>query len=42
MQNLLIKKGSEGAYNRDLHELQENYHLNYHMTGTNREATLSK
>ena len=33
MQNLLTKQEPEGAYNIDLHELQKNVHLNYHMAG---------
>ena len=32
MQNLLTKQEPEGAYNTDLHEWQNNCHLNYHMT----------
>ena len=42
MQNLLTKQGLEGAYNTDVHELQKNFHLNYHMTGANRKTTFSK
>ena len=42
MQNLLTKQKPEGAYNTDLHELQKNCHLNYHMTGANRKTTFSK
>ena len=32
MQNLLTKQRPEGAYNTDLHELQKDCDLNYHMT----------
>ena len=42
MQSLLTKQKPEGAYNTDLHELQKNCHLNYHMTGANRKTTFSK
>ena len=42
MQNLLTKQGPEGAYNADLHELQRNCHLNYHMTEANKKTTFSK
>ena len=42
MQNLLTKQEPEGAYSTDLHELQKNCHLNYHMTGANRKTTFSK
>ena len=42
MQNLLTKQQPEGAYSTDLHELQKNCHLNYHMTGANRKITFSK
>ena len=42
MQNLLIKQEPEGAYNTDLHKLQQIFHLNYHMTGANRKTTFSK
>ena len=42
MQNLLTKKEPEGAYNADLHKLQNNCHLNYHMTGANKKTTLFK
>ena len=31
MQNLLTKQERDCAYNTDLHELQKNYHLNYHI-----------
>ena len=42
MENLLTKQEPEGAYSTELHELQKNRHLNYHMTGANRKTTFSK
>ena len=42
MQNPLTKQEKEGAYKTDLHELQKDCHLNYHMTGSNRKSTFLK
>ena len=42
MQNLLTKQEAQGAYSTDLHELQKNCPLNYHITGANRKTTFSE
>ena len=40
MKNLRTNQEPKGAYNTDLHELQKNCPLNYHMTWANRKTTL--
>ena len=40
MRNLRTNQEPKGAYNTDLHELQKNCPLNYHMTWANRKTTL--